>query len=715
VSASPESHIPSDLLRSMYGAREKRERTEDAAKCEESLVHFIRSGWDSFKPGQSYVHNWHIEAICEKLQAVSAGEIHRLQIWIPPGTSKTSIVSIFWPAWEWTTRPWLRYWGASYETRFAGRISALSRDLMMSDWYQERWGHMFKFVRDAEGYFSNDRGGTRLATAPESTGSGEHGHRILIDDPINAKEADATSMATLNATNNWYDGTVVTRGLDIGFKHARVLINQRLHPLDLSEHLIDLDGSTRDGGDWEILCLPERYEPSHPFVWPEDPRTQEGELLWPAQRDEKASNSLAASLTPHRAAGQLQQRPAAKEGDLLKVEWWRFYDPRIRSKEEWDQLPKFSMVVMSLDCPQKDKETNDNVAIQAWGIHGVQRYLLDLRKGKMSYPIAKRTAREMAQWARRTWPRARHVILIENTGYGSEMITDLKMELTGVTKINPQQDGDKTMRADAASDSLSSGHCFLPGHGPPWRPPTYEAGDTPADVADFVHELSQFPNSQYDDQCFPAGTLVMRPDGPIAIEDVKAGDSVLSQTGWAVVEHAGSTGEGIVIERFGLRATSRHPFFTQRGWVDFTNIAHDDTLLVCDALRMAAIERQLLAESACAARGTSPNGPSGEDLLSNLHISRRSAISLSHGTKAPREESGTDNTRSKWSSVNTGIGEIVPVYNLKTSDGTYFADGILVHNCDSWSQVINWLRNKQTRPLRTSSATSRKRRSVASR
>ena len=323
---------PSDLLKAMYDAKRKQEIQEDARKCEQSLNHFIKSGWDSFKPGQPHVYNWHIGAVCEKLEAVSAGDIHRLQIWVPPGTSKTSIVSIFWPAWEWTTRPWLRYWGASYETRFAGRIAALSRDLMMSDWYRERWGHMFKFVRDAEGYFSNDRGGTRLATAPESTGSGEHGHRILIDDPINAKEADAMSKITLTMTNNWYDGTVVTRGLDIGFKHARVLIMQRLSELDLASHLIELDGSTNEGGEWEILCLPERYEPSHPFVWPDDPRTKEGELLWPAQRDEKASNSLAASLTPHRAAGQLQQRPAAKEGDLLRESWTRNRTTMLRSK-----------------------------------------------------------------------------------------------------------------------------------------------------------------------------------------------------------------------------------------------------------------------------------------------------------------------------------------------------------------------------------------------
>lgn len=458
--------------------------------CQKSLATFIQKAWHVLKPMEEYRHNWHIDAACEKLEAVSAGEIKRLQIWVPPGTMKTMTVSVFWPAWEWIENPWLRYWGASYEVRLAGRVAAMSRDLMMSTWWEERWGDRFKFNREGENYFGNDMGGTRLATAPASTGSGEHGHRILIDDPINAKAADATSRVTLNEVKEWYDGTVVTRG--IGLNHARVIIMQRLHEEDLAAHVLDKD-------DWEVLCLPERYEPKHPFVWPGDPRKEEGELLWPSQRDEKASASLAASLTPHRAAGQLQQRPSAKEGDVLQTAWWRFYDPRIRSKEEWDQLPRFPMVITSLDCPLKDKETNDNVAIQVWGIHGPGRYLLDLRLGKMNYPTAKRTTKEIMQWGRRTWPRARHITLIENAGYGSDLILDLKAEFNGVTKVNPQLDGNKEVRADAASESLESGHCFLPGCGPPWRPPVYEAGQTPADVAEFIQNCAQFPNGAHDD------------------------------------------------------------------------------------------------------------------------------------------------------------------------------------------------------------------------
>lgn len=486
-----EQVVVSDNERHLYEKllleKARRDVARDQEELPKSLAKFIGRGWGVLKPEEEYHHNWHIDAICEKLMAVSAGEIKRLQVWIPPGTMKTGTVSVFWPAWEWTQRPWLRYWTASYEVNLAMRISTMARDLMLSQWFQARWGHMFRFTREGERYYGNDRGGTRLATAPNSVGTGEHGHRIIIDDPINAQAADATSRAVLNFANNWYDGTVVSRG--IGIDHARVIVMQRLHENDLAAHVLEVD-------EWEVLCLPERYEANHPFVWPDDPR-KEGDLLWPEHRDEKLSTALAKSLTSHRAAGQLQQRPAAREGELLKREWWRFYDPRIRAKNDWGKLGRMDQIVISVDTPLKDKETSDNVAVQCWGVKGADRYLLDLRLGKMNYGLAKRQIKEMSRWARGIW-RVHHTVLIENAGYGPELITDLKREIIGVTPIAPGKDGNKETRAEAASDALESGNYFLPGYGPPTHP-IFEEQKSPEDVVRFIDNCAGFPHVLHDD------------------------------------------------------------------------------------------------------------------------------------------------------------------------------------------------------------------------
>lgn len=481
-------------LEALYALKEQRIVQEDRERLPQSLYEFVKEGFTAWKPSSEFVSGWHIEAVCEYLQAVTEGQIKRLQVWLPPGSMKSGIVSILWPAWEWTRDPGLRYWTASYEVHFSMRLAFWSLGVMQDSWYQARWGHLFNFVLEGQQYFSNDQGGTRLATAPLSTGAGEHGHRIIIDDPISPAKAERLSGVDLDEVNNWFDSTTPTRGIDVDppprSPHAKIIIMQRLHQIDLAAHAIGIE-------DWEVLCLPERYESNHPFVWPRDPR-QEGDVLWPAQRDEKASDILARQLG-RRAAGQLQQRPAAREGEILKRDWWRFYHPDIREKEQWNKLSvRFTMIVISVDCPQKDKETNDNIAIQCWGVHGANRYLLDIRLGKMNFSSAKRQVKEMAKWSRRTWPQASNFVLIENAAYGVEMIIDLKREITGVIKIARGADGDKVMRAEAASDVLESGNVFVPGYGPPEQP-AYNEHDTPAEICSFIESCAIFPMGKHDD------------------------------------------------------------------------------------------------------------------------------------------------------------------------------------------------------------------------
>jgi len=159
------------------------------------------------------------------------------------------------------------------------------------------------------------------------------------------------------------------------------------------------------------------------------------------------------------------------------------------------------MVVQSVDTPLKDKDANDLVAIQAWGAVGGDRYLLDAKKGHMSKEQAKRAIIEQARYVRKLYPKAGHYVLIENAGYGPELIAELKRELTGVQKIKPGQDGDKTLRAEAACGALESGNCFLPGY----REGADEMSmpdDTrnAAWVTEFITACAGFPNARYDDE-----------------------------------------------------------------------------------------------------------------------------------------------------------------------------------------------------------------------
>ena len=65
-----------------------------------SLRDYVRMAWPEVEPGTTMLSNWHVDAVCEHLEAVMSGQITRLVINQPPGTMK--------PVWEaelvWTLR-----------------------------------------------------------------------------------------------------------------------------------------------------------------------------------------------------------------------------------------------------------------------------------------------------------------------------------------------------------------------------------------------------------------------------------------------------------------------------------------------------------------------------------------------------------------------------------------------------------------------------------
>jgi hypothetical protein len=106
---------------------------DEAEACTARLGTFIRHAWPIVEPATPYVASWHVDTICEHLEAVSAGELHRLIINVPPRTMKSLSVAVFWPAWEWLRKPWLRWLFASYAEVLSQRDSMKMRRLIKSE------------------------------------------------------------------------------------------------------------------------------------------------------------------------------------------------------------------------------------------------------------------------------------------------------------------------------------------------------------------------------------------------------------------------------------------------------------------------------------------------------------------------------------------------------------------------------------------------------
>ena len=64
-------------------------------KCEASLLGFIKVAWKQLHPATPFISGWAVETLCRHLEAVTAGEIDKLLVNIPPGCTKSMCVNVF--------------------------------------------------------------------------------------------------------------------------------------------------------------------------------------------------------------------------------------------------------------------------------------------------------------------------------------------------------------------------------------------------------------------------------------------------------------------------------------------------------------------------------------------------------------------------------------------------------------------------------------------
>src|SRR5262249_54900328 len=147
---------------------------------------YLKAVWPLVEPGNPLKWSWVIDALCLHLQAAAEGKIEKLLINIPPGTGKSTIVSVIYPCWLWTRRPETKIMCASHGGGLALRDSTKRRDLILgSPWFKERWGHKFS-ISDSQATkteFANTRTGFMFATSVNGDVLGRRAEVLILDDP----------------------------------------------------------------------------------------------------------------------------------------------------------------------------------------------------------------------------------------------------------------------------------------------------------------------------------------------------------------------------------------------------------------------------------------------------------------------------------------------------------------------------------------------------
>ncbi len=320
-----------------------------------SLYEFAKGAWTVLEPGRKFKDNWHIRAICEHLEAVSNGQIQRLMVNIPPRHMKSLLVSVIWPVWDWLTHPTRRFLSCSYKQPLSTRDALASRRLIQSPWFQQRFGDLFKLTSDQNQKmrYENSVRGYRIAVSSIAGAVGEGGDILSADDPMDSNEM--RSSAYLESFNIWWDEVWSTR-LNDPNDGAMVLTMQRLSEADVCARMLEMGG-------WEQLMLPAEFEPARKCITSlgfQDPRQEDGELLWPNRIDRQALDKLKKTLGSYGSAGQLQQRPAPRGGGIIKREHYR----TIKRKD----LPPFFHHLISWDTAATENENNDPTGATVWGL-----------------------------------------------------------------------------------------------------------------------------------------------------------------------------------------------------------------------------------------------------------------------------------------------------------------------------------------------------------
>lgn len=456
-------------------------KKNDADELSVSLKSFVMAAWNVIEPNK-FVDGFHIDAICEHLEAVSNGQIQQLIINIPPRHSKSLIASVLFPAWEWTTKPEHQYLCATYAQRLTVRDALKMRRLVQSDWYQRLFGETVRLTLDqwAKTRFENTAGGYRVSTSVGGMATGEGGTRIIIDDPHNV--GDTESDVKRDAVLEWYDDSLSTRDNDPN-NFARILIMQRIHERDLTGHLLEQGG-------WELLKLPLEYEGDKNFTnigW-QDPRTELGEILCPARFNRSTVERYKLSLGKKGTAGQLQQRPAPKEGNEFLKEWWE-------DKNRIDiTSPRYNHRViarfLSWDTALKDGKYNDYTAVVTGDLLNDYRLVIrNVWRGKIQTPELVERIQKTAEIY--NFDDKLSGILLEDKGSGTTSIQTIsniapQWIINLLVPILPVNS--KELRAKQASVFCEKDMVLLP-------TVTEQTGW----LYDFEKELYAFPNAGNDD------------------------------------------------------------------------------------------------------------------------------------------------------------------------------------------------------------------------
>lgn len=444
-----------------------------ASVYKESFYEFLKAFWHVVVP-EKPVYNWHMKVLCDTMQEAAERVFkeepkeYDIIINVPPGTSKSTICSVMFPAWVWTRMPTARCICASFSHHLAGDLSRKCRDVIKSDLYRLLFPDVeIRSDQDTKSYFMNTVGGMRYSVGTEGSVTGMHAHFILVDDPVDPQMAN--SDVDIKNANEWMSETLSQRKVNRAVT-LTVLIMQRLHQNDPTGYRL----KQKSAGPVHRLCFPAELSEN---VFPEKYKEMYGVkgLLDSKRLNKTVLKQEFGRLGEFGYAGQMMQTPVPRGGAMFKVD-------QIIIEDHAPSKYKFRQVVRFWDKAGTAKGGAFTVGVKMAIDYNDFIWVLDVVRGQWE---ASTRENVIHQTAKIDGYEVEVGLEQEPGSAGKESAQNTVKRLLGYRVKADPATGDKETRADTYATQVNAGIVRILN-----RPWTHE----------YIEELRFFPMSTYKDQ-----------------------------------------------------------------------------------------------------------------------------------------------------------------------------------------------------------------------
>ncbi len=457
-----------------------------AEMCRRSFYYFVQYLWTTII-AEPPVWNWHIKYLCEELQEIgervalhSRGTDQSGQplppvrlsklydyiiINVPPGSSKSTIVSEMYPLWCWILDPTQRFICGSYASTPAEDIAEKCYNIYKSDRFSLLFPHLVSKSSGGKTHFKNGLLGERYTTSTGSGITGIHAHQKIIDDPMSP--AVAASKLERDRANKWVSETIGSRNVDDEVT-TTILVMQRLHENDTTGYLLK-----KEGLRIKHICIPAELSKD---VQPADLSDYYVNGLFdPIRKSKDRLLVKKVELGSYGYAGQMQQRPAPEAGGIIKRDWFQ-----ITSKPL--PMPIEAVMKLQLDTAYTERTENDPTAVLAYYILNKNLYITHVTSVWKEFPDL---IRWLPEYARARGYRDNSMIHVEPKASGLSVVQTIKDGTNlNIIESKPPTD-DKLSRLYRSSPKIEAGRVIL--HEGSWN-------------ESFINQVTSFPNAEHDDE-----------------------------------------------------------------------------------------------------------------------------------------------------------------------------------------------------------------------